>query len=351
MWPIDLEGFEPIRQLGSGGFGKVWLAEQTDLDRQVAVKIGHNPLLTLDGQRRFDRERRALGRLSGHRHIVGIHTAGISNDLPYIVMAYIDNGTLTDRGQEFSESELRLLTDQLADAIGAAHEIGIIHRDLKPENVFIDRDGSAVLGDFGTARLADWSTTASRQIVASMAFVAPEILEGEQPTIRTDIYGIGITIIAAILGRSPFVNDDPSTPAGLAMQVMKGNAMAVPPGRISPEFEALLLQCMHLDPQQRPSGASMLRHQLAKLPPPIENTVDSDAQNATTVIEMVPQDDAAKKHQTIPPSWKRYQLKVPLTKRPLQYKLRRRPKLRLESLQPPRNNEVACRCWSVSQLF
>ena len=128
-----------------------------------------------------------------------------------------------------------------------------------------------------------------------MAFVAPEILEGEQPTIRTDIYGIGITIIAAILGRSPFINDDPSTPAGLAMQVMKGNAMAVPPGRISPEFEALLLQCMHLDPQQRPSGASMLRHQLAKLPPPIENTVDSDAQNATTVIEMVPQDDAAKK--------------------------------------------------------
>ncbi len=282
MWPIDLEGFVPIRLLGSGGFGQVWLAEQTDLDRRVAVKIGHTPLVSPDAHRRFDRERRALGRLSGHRHIVSLHSSGISeNNLPYLVMAYIDNGTLTERGPKLSEDRLRAVTNQLADAVGRAHEIGIIHRDLKPENVFIDRSGDAVLGDFGTARLSDSTVTTSPGLTASMAFVAPELLDGKQPSIRTDIYGIGITMVAAILGRSPFIIDGTETPQWLAMQVMKGETRSLPPGRVSPEFEALLWRCMDIDPGMRPSGTATLRNLLAKLPAPL---LPADE---TTVMETV----------------------------------------------------------------
>ena len=246
MWAIDLEGFEPIELLGSGGFGQVWLAEQTDLGRQVAVKIGHSPLADLDTERRFDRERRSLGRLSGHRHIVGLHTSGVSNDLPYLVMPYIDNGTLAEHGPTLTEAQLQLITDQLADAVGAAHELGIIHRDLKPENVFIDRNGNAVLGDFGTARLTDRAVTATRGIVASMSFVAPEVLDGKQPTVRTDIYGIGVTVMAAILGKSPFIADNTQETKALALQVLRGNASPLPPGRVSPAFENLLRQCLSL---------------------------------------------------------------------------------------------------------
>lgn len=180
-WPIEIGGIEPIAHLGAGGFGQVWLANQTNLDRKVAVKISHIPFATDDDKRRFDRECRALGQLGGHPHIIEVHTSGESNGLPYLVLQYVDGGTLADHGNALSEAELRRVMDQLCQAVGAAHERGVLHRDLKPENVFLQKDGTVILGDFGIARLGDGNVTDAAGVTGSMAFVAPRCSKVNRP--------------------------------------------------------------------------------------------------------------------------------------------------------------------------
>jgi serine/threonine protein kinase len=110
---------------------------------------------------------------------------------------------LADHGPTLGEPKLRSIAAQLCDAVAAAHAIGVLHRDLKPENVFLRNDHTAVLGDFGIARLGDGNNTAAPQLTATLAFAPPEILNGHPPSIQADVYGIGVTIAAAAIGRSP----------------------------------------------------------------------------------------------------------------------------------------------------
>lgn len=276
---VPVEGIVPISTIGSGGFGEVWRARQTELDRDVAVKIGHRPFSTADDERRFERECKALGRLSGHSHIITVYTSGVSEGLPYLVLEYVDGGTLGEHGPMLGESRLRGVADQLCQAVGAAHEIGVLHRDLKPENVLLRRNGQAVLGDFGIARLGDGNDTATGGVTASMAFVAPEILEGSAPSPAADIYGIGITIISAFLGHSPFVTGNTPTLESIVARVLRGDLPdPLAPGLSAP-FVALLSQTMHRDPALRPASAAAVREALHELPP-------ADAQTVGTVVPL-----------------------------------------------------------------
>ncbi len=265
-WPVSIDGIEPVELIGSGGFGQVWLAKQTDLDRSVAVKIGHRPFTTDDDRRRFERECMALGRLSGHANILDVYTSGLSAGLPYLVLAYVEGGTLADHGPSLGEARLRTVTDQLCQAVGAAHAIGVLHRDLKPENVFLALDGTAVLGDFGIARLGDGNNTEAAGVTASMAFAPPEILEGRTPSPAADVYGIGVTIMSAVLGRSPFVTAQTTTLEAIIAQVLRGDMPSLAAHGISPGFEALLRRAMDKDPARRPPSALDLRNELLALP-------------------------------------------------------------------------------------
>lgn len=268
-WPIEIGGIEPIAHLGAGGFGQVWLANQTNLDRKVAVKISHIPFATDDDKRRFDRECRALGQLGGHPHIIEVHTSGESNGLPYLVLQYVDGGTLADHGNALSEAELRRVMDQLCQAVGAAHERGVLHRDLKPENVFLQKDGTVILGDFGIARLGDGNVTDAAGVTGSMAFVAPEVLQGQPPSVQADVYGIAITIISAILGSSPFLSEDSTSIPTIINKVIKAQPPNLAQSGLSPQFQSLLLQTMAPDPTRRPQTVHQLRTQLSQLPPAI----------------------------------------------------------------------------------
>ncbi len=263
--PVELPGIEPVRRIGSGGFGDVWLARQVDFDRDVAVKVGRRALTSGDDRRRFERECKALGRLTGHPHVIGVYTSGFQNDLPYLVMEYVEGGTLADHGPTLGEPKLRSIAAQLCDAVAAAHAIGVLHRDLKPENVFLRNDHTAVLGDFGIARLGDGNNTAAPQLTATLAFAPPEILNGHPPSIQADVYGIGVTIAAAAIGRSPFAPSVEMVPEAIMARVLDGALPDLQQYGLSPEFAQLLQLAMSHDPGSRPQSAVELGQRLNAL--------------------------------------------------------------------------------------
>lgn len=131
--------------------------------------------------------------------------------------------------------------------------------------MFLTPEGHAILGDFGIARLGDGNNTTAGMISASLPYVAPELLEGAEPSIAGDVYGIGITLISAILGHSPFVTD-PSPPAMVMHNVATAEIPALDPGRLSPPFEAVLRNAMARNPELRPASAAELRRAIEELP-------------------------------------------------------------------------------------
>ncbi len=203
-----------------------------------------------------------MGRLTNHRNIVDVHTSGFTEDeLPFIVMEYIDGGTLKDRIGTLDETDLLRIADQLCDGLQAAHNAGVLHRDLKPENIFLRQNGEVVVGDFGIARLSELGVTASGAIPATIAYAAPETLAGDAPTPATDVYGIGISIITAKLGRNPFrVDDNDSIPALL------NRVLSEPIPDLTNHFSTPVATCLTRatlkDPTQRISSADQLQNTL-----------------------------------------------------------------------------------------
>ena len=257
-----LDGFEPIKRIGGGGFGDVWLARQTNVDRKVAVKVGHAPIQDKIIRLRFERECKALGRLSGHPNIVDVFTAGSLDDgRPYLVLEYIDGGTLWQRLKRapVSEDELIDIGEQLAGALAEAHSAGVLHRDLKPENILMRSNGDSVLGDFGIARLQDGVNTTSAAITASVAYAAPEVLGGTKASAASDLYGIGVCLLAAILRSVPFVDKSDKSIHPIITRVMSDQPPDLRSHGVSEDLAKIVESLLHKDPSRRPDSATDVR--------------------------------------------------------------------------------------------
>ncbi len=205
-----LPGLTDPVEIGRGGFGVVYKATETDLNRTVAVKILSGNLDELALQR-FDRERRAMGALSGHPNIVAIYRTGLTgDDRPYLVMEFLQGGSLAEqvaaRGP-VSWKEISEVGVRLSAALETAHRAGVLHRDVKPENVFVSDLGAPKLGDFGIARLEGAPQTRSATITASFAHASPELIDGRPPSVQSDIYALASTLLTLMNGRPPFVRD------------------------------------------------------------------------------------------------------------------------------------------------
>jgi serine/threonine-protein kinase len=201
--------YELEREIGRGGMGVVYLARDTRLDRQVAIKTLPLHLVADPNVReRFLREARTAARLS-HPNIVGIYRADEIAGHVFFVMAYIDGESLAQRIRRIGRIEpreaARVLCD-VADALGYAHAHGVIHRDVKAENILLDaKTGRAMVTDFGIARLAEAAPlTATGQVLGTVYYVSPEQVSGERIDARTDIYSLGVAGFFALSGRFPF---------------------------------------------------------------------------------------------------------------------------------------------------
>ena len=206
---LVLDRYEPVRRLGSGGFGTVWLARDLKLGRMVALKrIG---MTDAQVAQRARRESLAAARLS-HPAIVSLYEAVADEDAVYLVSEHVSGRTLADRVRDGSLSDLDVLEIGivLCDALAHAHKRGVVHRDVKPQNIIIpdaaagDGSTTAKLTDFGIALLSDADAmTETGDVVGTLAYMAPEQADGRAVTPASDLYALGLCIYEALTGVNP----------------------------------------------------------------------------------------------------------------------------------------------------
>jgi eukaryotic-like serine/threonine-protein kinase len=205
--------YKIVRKIGEGGMGEVYLADDTDLDRKVALKflpfrVSHDP----DALARFDREAKAAAALS-HPNIITIHEVGVCDDQPYIAMAYVEGMPLSHLIGQMRLSIGRVIdiTGQVCDGLAEAHRAGVIHRDIKPDNIHIDRSGRVRILDFGLAVRASFpKITQDQSTVGTLLYMSPEQAAGGSVDHRSDLFSLGTVLYEMLAGRLPFDGPHPA---------------------------------------------------------------------------------------------------------------------------------------------
>ena len=216
--------YEIIEQIGAGGMGEVYLAQDLKLDRRIAIKTLNQEFNRDESNlKRFMREAKAASALN-HPNILVIHEIGENEDAHYIVSEFIEGRTLREihTQSQMSFSEILDVSIQIADALSAAHEAHLIHRDIKPENVMVRPDGYVKVLDFGLAKLVEQKNkpllnpgastvrqgqTGKGVILGTVNYMSPQQAKGEELDQRTDIFSLGVVIYEMIAGKTPFAGD------------------------------------------------------------------------------------------------------------------------------------------------
>jgi hypothetical protein len=192
----DLGGRYSLQEpIGTGGMASVWLARDTRLDRDVAVKLLSEGLAADPAfAARFRREARIAASLR-HPNLVGVYDFDPEGPRPYLVMEFVPGPNLADRLARGDQVPVERLAGDLLSALEAIHRVGVVHRDVKPQNVLLAPGGRAMLTDFGIARPQDaTSITQTGQMPGTARYMAPELLEGEQATPASDLYSCGVVL-------------------------------------------------------------------------------------------------------------------------------------------------------------
>lgn len=286
----DVGPYHIVRQLGSGGMGVVWLAEDTRLNRNVALKtVKSADADTTEGRQRLMREARAAAALN-HPHIATVHDVLDVEGKVIVVFEYVEGDTLAARLQRgpMTIAEAVEVAWQLADALAAAHAQGVIHRDLKPSNVVLGPDGRAKLLDLGIARLvpaghdvhASAPGTLGGGLVGTPGYAAPEQYLSRNVDGRADLYALGVMLYEMIVGRRPFPGNDA---VALATSVLRDAAPKLASSTdvwVPPRLEALVAQLLERDPAKRPSSGDEVLVELS----PLRDTESSPLARRTVLL-------------------------------------------------------------------
>jgi len=209
----QIGNYKLVAELASGAFGHVYLAQHTILkNRSVAIKLMHSVYLGSSQERdRFIQEAQFLEVLK-HPHILPIIDVGMHEGFPYLVAEYAPNGSLRDRIKRRAPrllpmEEITAILSQVGQALQYAHQQNIIHRDLKPENILFNAKGEALLADFGLATLLTTGSVKQSTITGTVAYMAPEQLQGSICR-ESDQYALGCITYELFTGRMPFSATD-----------------------------------------------------------------------------------------------------------------------------------------------
>ncbi len=243
-----------ISQVGQGGMATVYRAYHAAMDRDVAIKVLPSQLAeSSEFSARFRQEARTIASLE-HPHILPVYDHGETDGIPYLVMRYLDAGTLKERLEagQLPLKEIDRLFSQLADALDYAHVRGVIHRDIKPSNALLDSRGNLFLADFGIAKLleSDKGFTGTGALVGTPAYMSPEQAQGLKVDPRTDIYSLGIILYEMITGRVPYQAETPLAVILKHINEPLPLPSSVSPG-ISPAIEGVILRALEKKPENR----------------------------------------------------------------------------------------------------
>lgn len=271
--------FRVLRRLGQGGMGQVYLAEQTSLKRNVALKIMRSELAASPtALERFRREAEAVARVT-HANIVQVHAFGAANGLHYMALEYVDGKNLREYLAKKGPPDLLLalsIMRQAAAALGCAAESGIVHRDIKPENILLTRKGEVKVADFGLSRgfgdAQGANLTQTGITMGTPLYMSPEQVQGKDVDPRTDIYSLGVSCYHMLAGEPPFRGQ---SAIEVAIQHVQNQPM--PLEQLRPDLPIELCQIVHKmmakAPDQRFPTARELLKALVQLRERIDGNV------------------------------------------------------------------------------
>lgn len=285
--------YSVLSKIGGGGMADVWLAEDTTLQRRIALKVLH-PRLAQDREfvMRFQREAESAAGLQ-HPNVVAVFDRGEWEGTYYIAMQYVEGPTLKqliDSGITLEQAVA--VIRQVLQAAGYAHRQGIVHRDLKPQNVIVDPEGKAVVTDFGIARAGVSEITQTGSVMGTPHYLSPEQAQGFDVTAVSDLYSIGVMLYEALTGRVPFEGESAVAVAMKQVSQMPQRPSSIQP-RVSPALDAVVMRALEKDPGQRfqsadafiaaldqamrePGGAGRGTTSFAALPPVVAVPADDE---------------------------------------------------------------------------
>jgi eukaryotic-like serine/threonine-protein kinase len=244
--------------LSSTRMAEVWLAVDSELERQVVVKL----LAPKADRERFEREARAVAALS-HPNIVQLFDFG-EEERSYMVFEYLPGGSLEERlaqDDALSGDEVTQVASDLAGGLAHAHDRSVVHRDLKPGNVLFDPEGRSKIADFGIARVQGTDTlTDAGTVLGTAAYISPEQVRGEPATPATDVYAFGVIVYRLLAGRLPFESDSPTELAALHRDAAPPPLPTSSDDDHSRALAAVAMSALAKEPSRRPAdGAALLR--------------------------------------------------------------------------------------------
>lgn len=256
--------FQNQQLIGTGGFGQVWKAFDTQLERLVAIKVPHPDRHSSPG---LSEQILAEARRASHftdKGIVRVLDVGSENGVYYIVSDFIDGGSLADTIRNApldTEASLRVVTE-VADALHYAHRKEVIHRDVKPDNILLSKEGKAFITDFGIAISEEQPVRERSSTVGTLAYMSPEQVDGKHATAQSDIYSLGVVLYQLLTNRLPF--------RGESVSELRDEILAGRPKHpreineeVSEQIDRICLKAMALDPDGRYSTAKDFGKELA----------------------------------------------------------------------------------------
>ena len=260
--------YKILEKLGEGGMGEVFKAQDTKLDRFVALKFLPSQLIASeDDKARFIQEAKAASAMN-HPNVCTIYDIQENDGQLFIVMEFVEGKTLKDKRDSISEKQILEIGIQAAEGLAAAHEKGIVHRDIKPENIMIRKDGIAQIMDFGLAKLYSGSEvsrlTKAGTTMGTMGYMSPEQVQGLDVDHRTDIFSLGVVLYELLAGESPFKGMHETA---IMYEIVNIDAppLSTIKKDIDPQLDDIILECLEKDKDERCQSAKELAKDLRKV--------------------------------------------------------------------------------------
>jgi eukaryotic-like serine/threonine-protein kinase len=282
--PKQIGRFEPIDILGKGAQGVVYLAEDTQLGRKVAIK-------TLDKHRQdaeqLNQEAKHVSQLN-NPHIIPLYEIGFQEETPFLVYQFYEGEQLKQRLQregKLNQLDAVKITDQLLDGVGYAHKNNIIHRDLNPSNLLIDKAGNIRIMDFGISVIVG-TVTASTEVTGTVNYLAPEQLTNSELGPPVDIFASGLILYEMLTGHQVYAANN-----SMAVMYKITNEIVPPPSKRNPEIDkdldAVVMKALEKDPSDRYASAAEMQTALKKYLKVDDEVIESSAANVATAVDFL----------------------------------------------------------------